>query len=261
MPSTAPETFSTRQKVAAYAVHFYTASGAIFCVLTLIAITEKNYHMAYLWNCIAVIIDSSDGWFARKLRVKEVVPHVNGRTLDDLVDFTNYTFLPLFMMWHMGLLPQPAWLWVSIPIIASLFAFADEGVKEEKAGFFVGFPSYWNFFCLYADLAFRNAGPWFTLVVMLIFAAMNVSNMRFVYPSAAKRWQAFFVWGAIAWTVVFLYMLTMYKTGIPWYLTWGSFSYPVLYIVLSIYLDYEARREDAKAAAGDAGDEAGASSS
>jgi len=248
-PEPTPEaTFSTREKIFAYAVHWYTASGAVFAVLTLIAIVEKRYHMAYLWNSIAVIIDSSDGWFARKFRVKEVVPTINGRTLDDLIDFTNYTFLPLFLVWHKGLLPQPAWLWICVPIIASLFAFADEGVKDDEAGFFVGFPSYWNFFALYADLGFSKVGPWFTLGIMLLFSAMNVSNLRFVYPTKAKRWQGFFVWGAILWTAAFLYMLTFYTSGTPDYLIWGSFSYPALYVILSMYLDFEARRAKAKAA-------------
>lgn len=259
VPSASPDTsFSFKEKALAYFVHCYTASGIIFTVLALVALIEKRFHMVYFWNCIAVIIDSSDGYFARKFRVKEIVPHIDGRKLDDIIDFCNYTFLPLMLIWRMGILPEPGWMWICFPMLASLFAFVYEGVKEENTGFYVGFPSYWNFFVIYAEMAFYPYfGSWFTLGFMLVLTALNVLPLRFVYPSLAKRWRGFFVWGAILWTVVFLYMLTLYPTTpqaprIPGWLVWASFTYPALYCILSMYLDWDARRAEKKAKAQEA---------
>jgi phosphatidylcholine synthase len=241
--------FSTKQKALALGVHVYTATGIVFSILSVVALIKKQFHYVYLWNSVAVIIDGSDGYFARRFRVKEVTPYINGRKLDDIVDFVNYTFVPLILLWQLGILPDPAWVWICFPMLTSLFAFAYEGVKQEGDGFFVGFPSYWNFFVLYADLAFYPLlGKWFVCGSLLVLAVMNVAPLRFVYPSMAKRWKAYFLWGAIVWTVTFLYMLTFYPK-IPTWLLWGSFSYPASYMILSVFLDWEDRREKKKAQA------------
>ena len=34
-------------------------------------------------------------------------------------------------------------------MLASVFGFANVGAKEEKGGFFLGFPSYWNVVAFY----------------------------------------------------------------------------------------------------------------
>jgi phosphatidylcholine synthase len=242
-----PTQYSTREKILAGAVHVYTATGVVWALVSLIAIVQKNYALFWAFNVIAVIVDSSDGYFARKFQVKKVLPFVDGRKLDDIADYLNYTFLPLFALWHMKLLPQPGWLWVSFPLLASLFAFAYEGVKEEGSGFFVGFPSYWNFVVIYIALGVHKvSGPWGSLGFLLLFTVLNVVPLRFVYPSMAKRWKAYFIWGAIAWTVLFLYMLTQYNKGVSSTLVWISLTYPASYMILSVYLDFEARREAKK---------------
>ena len=89
---------------------------------------------------VAVLIDATDGTFARKFRVKDVVPHIDGRKLDDIVDYLNYTFLPLLMIGSAGWLPQPSWLWASVPLVASVFAFVHTGAKEEIQRFLSRFP-------------------------------------------------------------------------------------------------------------------------
>ena len=124
------ETYSRRQKIWAYGVHAYTATGLLCGALTAADIVRGNYRRSFLWMILAVLIDATDGTFARKLRVKEVVPQIDGRKLDDIVDYVNYTFLPLFMIGSAGWFPNPSWLWVSIPLVASVFAFVHTGAKR-----------------------------------------------------------------------------------------------------------------------------------
>jgi phosphatidylcholine synthase len=236
-------------KILAYGVHVYTASGIFFAMLATAAIFRDDYRMAYLWLCVAVIIDSSDGFLARLMRVKERAAAIDGSKLDDLVDYITYTFLPLILIWRAGFLPEPAWLWVSIAMAASLFTFAHQGAKESDEGFFRGFPSYWNFVAFYIDVCFHKLfGTWFNLGLIMFLAVISLLPLRFIYPSRTKYWQQFFIWGAIAWTVVFLYMLVSYPT-IPLWLAWISLLYPALYVVLSIYFDIKSRRYHAQLAA------------
>ena len=126
------EIYSRRQKLLAYAVHAYTATGLLCGALIAADIVGGNYRRAFVWMIVAVLIDATDGTFARRLRVKEVVPHIDGRKLDDIVDYLNYTFLPLLMIESAGWLPQPVWLWTSVPLIASVFAFVHTGAKKRS---------------------------------------------------------------------------------------------------------------------------------
>jgi phosphatidylcholine synthase len=236
------ETYSRRQKMWAYGVHAYTATGLLCGALTAADIVQGNYRRSFLWMILAVLIDATDGTFARKLRVKEVVPEIDGRKLDDIVDYLNYTFLPLFMIGSAGWFPEPSWLWVSIPLVASVFAFVHTGAKEELNGFFRGFPSYWNVFAFYTAVWLADRGPGIVLASALALSALSVLPIRFVYPNRAPCWRALFVGGGVVWLAVIIAILWYYpKFPIPTVLLWLSAVYPAFYVAASLYLDWRLR--------------------
>jgi phosphatidylcholine synthase len=224
----------------AYAVHLYTASGLIWALLTLQAILAANYGMAFFWMIVAVVVDATDGTLARRWQVKKVLPQVDGRRMDDIIDFINYTFTPIFLLCHAGWLPDPLWFWGSIPLIASVFGFCSSTAKEEEEGFFGGFPSYWNVIVFYIATWLYVAGPYAVAAVTVFLSILSVAPVRFVYPNLAPRWRGFFLGGGIAWGLILLVMLIDYPKVSPmlWYV---SLIYPILYTILSIVLDYEAR--------------------
>jgi phosphatidylcholine synthase len=226
-------------RVLAYSVHLYTACGLIVGMFVAAAILSEKYDLAFLWMSVAVLIDATDGSLARRFRVAEVLPHIDGRKLDDIVDYLNYTFLPLVMICHAEWLPRPAWLWTGIPLVASSMAFVNAGAKEEEEGFFLGFPSYWNIFAFYTAHCLRFWGPGLVLAAILVLSVLSVTPVRFVYPNRAPRFRAFFMLGGYAWLgliVVYLLFLKSTPAASRW-LLWLSFVYPFLYVLLSIYLD------------------------
>jgi phosphatidylcholine synthase len=234
--------YSRQQKLLAYAVHLYTALGLLCGALIAADIVQQNYRRAFIWMIVAVLIDATDGTFARKFRVKEVVPHIDGRKLDDIVDYLNYTFLPLVMIARADWLPSPAWLWVSIPLVASVFAFVNTGAKEECNGFFLGFPSYWNVFAFYTAVWFSEFGQGIVLAIALALSVLSVLPLRFVYPNRAPRWRTSFLAGGAAWLAVIAAILCYYPDRpIPSWLLWLSAVYPALYVVASLYLDRRLR--------------------
>lgn len=235
-----PDEPSGWRRVLGYSVHVYTASGAVWAFLTGVAIFQNNYALAFLWMTVAVFVDSTDGALARWVDIGRSAPRIDGRRLDDIVDYLNYTFLPLVLIWHADWLPSPAWLWLVFPLVTSLMAFANTGAKEDDAGFFVGFPSYWNVLAFYTALGFHRAGPYVILACVLALGLLTVLPLRFVYPSKAPRWRALLVVGAVVWMLVVLCMLPMYP-DVPTWLAWVSFIYPAMYVVLSVYLDVSSR--------------------
>lgn len=232
-----------RQKCVAYAVHLYTASGAVVGLLMAASIVDRDYGAAFLWMLLAVAIDMTDGFLARRFRVKEVVPHIDGRTLDDLVDYLNYTFLPVCMIWRAEWLPEPGWLWCGMILMSSLFGFAHSGAKEESRGFFRGFPSYWNIVAFYIWICFHHYGSGVVLGVVLVLSLLTVLPVRFVYPNRPPCWRGFFLGGALAWMILVLYMLLRQPSDPLDWAVWVSFIYPVLYVILSVYLDWKIPRE------------------
>ena len=227
------------QKALGYAVHGYTACGLICALLTLKATLQSDYPTAFVWMIVAVLIDATDGPLARKFRVKQTVPIIDGSKLDDIVDYLNYTFVPLLMIGLAGWLPEPAWLWVSVPLVASAFGFSHTGAKEAEGGFFLGFPSYWNIVAFYTAIWFHEFGSHFVLGLILLLSGLTVLPVRFVYPNRAPRWKGLFVGGGVLWLAVICVLIAQLAEHNTCDLTLilTSMIYPVFYFSASAYLD------------------------
>ena len=244
MPSSATrKTVSLRQRLLAHSVHLYTASGVVFAFLAAAELYKPHPdpRWVFVWLIIAVFIDSTDGPLARRWQVKTFAPHIAGRTIDDIVDYLTFTFIPLILVWRMQWLPTPAGLWVAPAMMASLFGFANTGAKQEEEGFFRGFPSYWNFVAFYIGIIHTHYGPALPAVLMVVLTLMTILPVRFLYPNLAPRpWRWSLIAGAGVWLVVLLGCLPIYP-NVPAWLLWLSLVYPAWYTGLSVYLDLKSR--------------------
>ncbi|MGV3533082.1 MAG: phosphatidylcholine synthase, partial [Chthoniobacteraceae bacterium] len=165
---------------------------------------------------------------------------------DDIVDYLTFTFLPLLLIWRMGWVPEPGAVWVIPALMASLFGFANKAAKDESAGFFLGFPSYWNVVAFYAGLWTVPEGRWFNGVLILLLAVLTVMPVRFIYPNLApRRWKVSLMVGALAWILILIAMLVRYP-DVPLWLTLVSLIYPAWYGVLSLWLDRQPRSGPSK---------------
>ncbi|HEX8272577.1 MAG TPA: hypothetical protein VF615_07980 [Longimicrobiaceae bacterium] len=234
-PAAAP---TRGEQVRAYAVHVYTASGVVFAFVAAAetASRDTDPRRVFLWLALAVLVDATDGPLARAWKTKTNAPRIDGRTIDDIVDYLTFTFLPMLLVWRMGWLPEPGWLWVGPVLIASLMGFANTAAKDEGGGFFLGFPSYWNVAAFYAGLLFTASGRWPVAAMFLALAVLTVLPVRFVYPNLAPRpWRLPVLLGAAAWLGIMLAMLPDYPRSPRWML-WASLAYPAFYTVLSWHL-------------------------
>jgi phosphatidylcholine synthase len=230
----------------AYAVHLFTASGAVAAFLAVAELFggAPDERVVFAWLVVAVVIDAVDGPLARAWHVKRFAPEINGRTIDDIVDYLTFTFIPLLLVWRMGWVPFapgiPGVAWIAPALIASLLSFANVGAKDEAAGYFRGFPSYWNVAAFYAGLAFYafgETGQWLNGIALLALAALTLAPVRFLYPNLAPRpWKLPVLLGAVAWLAILLAMLPVYRQA-PGWAVGVSLVYPVFYVVLSIAID------------------------
>jgi phosphatidylcholine synthase len=235
-------------RIRAYAVHVLTASGIVAAFLAVAELFDAapDERIVFLWLVVAVLIDAADGPLARAWDVKRFAPDIDGRTIDDIVDYLTFTFIPLLLVWRMGWVPfAPGLLgatWIVPALLASLLGFANVGAKDEAAGYFRGFPSYWNIAAFYSGLAFHGlgeTGQWLNGVILLALAALTVSPVRFLYPNLTPRpWKLPVMLGAAAWLAVLLAMLLVYRS-VPAWVVAVSLIYPAFYATLSIWIDPE----------------------
>jgi len=239
-----PSAFVARAR--AYAVHLLTASGIVAALLAVAELFDDapDERVVFAWLVVAVVLDAVDGPLARAWDVKQFAPDIDGRTIDDIVDYLTFTFIPLLLVWRMGWVPFAPGLsgaaWIVPALLASLLGFANVGAKDEAAGYFRGFPSYWNIAAFYAGLAYYGlgeTGQWLNGVLLLALAALTVSPVRFLYPNLTPRpWKLPVMLGAAAWLAVLLGMLLAYRE-VPGWVVWVSLIYPAFYTTLSIWID------------------------
>src|SRR5688572_24439012 len=147
--TTMPSQTAKPSRIRAWLVHAYTATGAVLAFVGAWAVVHGNHQLALASMFVATIVDGTDGVLARRARVKDVLPEVDGARIDDIVDYITFVFLPMLLLEASGGLPQS----VALPVIAavllsSMYGFVAPDAKSSDH-FFTGFPSYWNIVVLY----------------------------------------------------------------------------------------------------------------
>src|ERR1700716_1543518 len=130
----------------AWAIHALTASGA---VLAFLAVEKDRWRLALLWLGAALVVDGIDGPLARWAGGMQRAPAIDGTTLDLVVDYLTYVFVPAILIYHAGLLPSTyAPVAVAAILLSSLYTFARTDMKTPD-NFFRGFPALWNVIAFY----------------------------------------------------------------------------------------------------------------
>ena len=185
-------------RASAILVHLFTATGAVFAMLAMLAAVQAKWDLMFLWLVVAFFVDGLDGPLARRYDVKRYAPQFDGVLLDLIIDYLTYVFIPAFALFSSGLMD--GWTgWVAIIVItfASAMYFADTRMKT-KDNSFSGFPGCWNmvvlvFFALKPDF-------WVCLIIVTVLAATMFVPLKFIHPVRTERWRALSLPVALAWT-------------------------------------------------------------
>ena len=221
------------QKAAAWAVHVYTAAGAVCGFGALLATTEHNYRVAFLWLVGATAIDASDGVLARAAHVKERTPGFDGARLDDIVDYLTYVVAPLFVLCSAGSLPAGSEAAVAaIVLLSSAYGFASADAKADDY-FFTGFPSYWNIVAVYLYAA--GLPRLVNAAILLLLSALVFVRIGYVYPSRTPVLRGLTTVLGLVWAVMVVAIIWM-MPAVPRPLLIGSLFFPLYYTVLSLVL-------------------------
>jgi phosphatidylcholine synthase len=226
--------------LAAWGVHAFTALGLVAAAGIAALLVEGGdaaFTRAFELMIVSTAIDALDGPLARWARVQEILPQFDGRRLDDLIDFLNYTCLPLLLIWRAGLLSGTQSRWLLLPLLASAYGFSQADAKTED-GYFLGFPSYWNVVAFY--LYFLKLDARWSLAILVTLALLTFVPLKYFYPTQpglANRMTCILaaLWGGL------LVLIVMLAPDVrkPWLL--ASLPFPLGYLLFSWCLNWKRR--------------------
>jgi len=183
----------------ALSVHLFTATGAVFAMLAMLAAVDEKWSLMFLWLVVAFFVDGIDGPLARKYNVKTNAPEFDGVLLDLIIDYLTYVFVPAYALFKSGLLPGwTGWIAIIVITFASAMYFADTRMKTLDNSF-SGFPGCWNMVVLVLFALEPNF--WALLVVVVVLAAAMFIPLKFIHPVRTERWRNISLPIAIAWTL------------------------------------------------------------
>ncbi len=217
--------------VLAWGVHLFTATGAIWGFLAILAIFEQNWRAMILWMVVAMLVDGFDGMLARWADVKKYANGIDGALLDNILDYLNYVLVPALFLVKADVLPNGLQMLGAFSIlITSAYQFTQTDAKTDDHHF-KGFPSYWNVAALYMLL--MGLPAWVNFGFLMLFNVLVFIPIKYIYPTRNTYLRKLtlgltFLYGAIG-----IWGLIQYPDHPQW-VVWVSFVYIGYYLILSI---------------------------
>src|SRR5258707_13866606 len=171
---------SARMRLAAFAVHILTATGAGLALIAMLEAVREHWANMFGWLGVALVIDGIDGPIARRLDVVRLQPNWSGEVLDLVVDFVTYVFVPAYAITASGLLLPVAapLLGAGIAVTGALY-FADRRMKAAD-NHFRGFPGLWNVAAFYLFLL--HPAPVTASLAVLVLIVLTFVPFHVVHP-------------------------------------------------------------------------------
>ncbi len=184
--------------VKALSVHLFTATGAVFAMLAMLAAVDGKWSLMFLWLVVAFIVDGVDGPLARKYDVQKNAPQFDGNILDMIIDYLTYIFIPAFALFKSGLLPGwTGWFAIIVITFASALYLVNTGMKTKDKSF-MGFPGCWNMVVLVLFAIEPNF--WISFALVAVLAVAMFLPLKFIHPVRTVRWRLVSLPMALAWT-------------------------------------------------------------
>jgi phosphatidylcholine synthase len=210
----APTRFET---IRAFAVHVFTACGAALAFLALVLAVGEHWAAMFFCLGLALVVDGADGPLAREFKVAEVLPRWSGETLDLIIDFTTYVFVPAYAIAASGQLPKGLAVSAGIVVvITGALYFADRNMKTPD-NYFRGFPGLWNLAAFYLYLL--EPPQWASAAMVAALAVLTFLPLKFLHPLRVKRLRALNVALLAVWAVL-AFIAVMYNLAPGPFVVW-----------------------------------------
>ena len=196
---------SRAARYAAFSIHIFTALGAGIALIAMLEAVREHWAAMFGWLGLALIIDAVDGPLARRFDVQRLQPDWSGDTLDLVVDFLTYVFVPAYAMTasHLLLPVAGAILGVAIVVTSALY-FADKRMKTGD-NHFRGFPALWNAAAFYLFLL--QPPPMVATIGIAILIVLTFVPFNVIHPVRVVRLRPLTLSLVAIWAVLAIYVV------------------------------------------------------
>ncbi|MGO3666654.1 MAG: phosphatidylcholine synthase [Vreelandella alkaliphila] len=216
----------------AWSVHIFTASGVLLGTMALLSLIDNNPVACLLWLGAAMMVDGFDGTLARKYEVKTILPHFDGSTLDMVIDYLTWAFIPaLFIYFFIELPPNFELLSVFIILLSSMFCFCNTNMKSQD-NYFVGFPAAWNIAAAYFYIL--DLPPFITFASIVFLAILTVTKMKFLHPFRVRQFMPLNIAVTLLWCACTTSLVLSSPEHAAWAL-WGWGIASVYFIGMCVW--------------------------
>ena len=168
-----------------FLVHILTASGLICSYMSITNIFKEEIELCFFWLGIALIIDVIDGPIARKLDVKNKYPSLNGLMLDTIVDYINWIFLPVLVLFQFDLIYKKL-EFILVPALLLIPALSySTTITKNSDKSYSGMPAIWNLLAVFFFLA--ETSVMFNSSVMILFLILKFLPVNISHPFRTKK--------------------------------------------------------------------------
>jgi phosphatidylcholine synthase len=206
--------YSAKARRRAFGVHIFTALGGAIALIAMLEAVREHWAAMFGWLGLALLIDGLDGPLARKMNVGEVLPNWSGDTLDLVVDFLTYVFVPAYAITASGLLiPLATPLLGGAIVISGALYFSDRRMKGDD-NHFRGFPALWNAAAFYLFLLKPPAAV--GSIALAILVALTFVPFHVMHPLRTVRFRKLNIALIAIWAVLALYAIAANFAVSPW---------------------------------------------
>lgn len=208
--------FPVTRRLRAFCVHIFTALGGAIALIAMLEAVREHWAAMFGWLGIALIIDGLDGPLARRFKVEETLPNWSGDTLDLVVDFLTYVFVPAYAITASGLLiPLATPLIGAAIVISGALYFADRRMKTSD-NHFRGFPALWNAAAFYLFLL--KPPPAVGSILLATLVALTFVPFNVLHPVRTTRFRKLNLALIVLWAILAI-MTVAANFVVPWWLT------------------------------------------
>ena len=223
-------------------MHLFTISGVLLSFLALVASIERNLELVFFFLALALFIDGVDGSLARMVNVKKHTPTISGENLDNIIDYLNYVFVPVFVIYWLDFVPAGTEIISAfIILVVSCYTFANSNVKTSDF-YFSGFPALWNIVILYFYIL--DTDPFVNFLTICFLAIFTFIPIKYLHPFRVKRFRQLSLSVLAIWmitTVLILYFRELNENLIKIAFTFWIIS-NIYFILLTIIRTYSKKR-------------------
>lgn len=206
--------FPAKMRMRAFGVHIFTALGGAIALIAMLEAVREHWAAMFGWLGLALIIDALDGPLARKLNVGDVLPNWSGDTLDLVVDFLTYVFVPAYAITASGLLiPLATPLLGGAIVISGALYFSDRRMKADD-NHFRGFPALWNGAAFYLFLLKPPSAV--GSIALAILVALTFVPFHVMHPLRTTRFRKLNIALIAIWAILAMIAVAANFEVSPW---------------------------------------------